>query len=79
MRLTKKHIGGLFDIEESDGSWCYQLIDVKKNELLFYTFSNDHPLEIEPSSYKDWQPFIPAYHLNKRWIKEGWKTGRRSK
>lgn len=79
MKLTKKDIGGLFEIDNSDGSWVYQLIDVKKGELLFYTFSNQHPHEIEPASYKDWRPFVPAYHLNKRWVKLGWETGRRSK
>lgn len=77
MKLTKKHIGGLFEIDGSDGSWVYQLIDVKKDELLFYTFGQGRPHEIESASTNDWRPFTPAYHLNKRWVKIGWETGRR--
>lgn len=77
MKLTKKHIGQLFDIHGSDGSWCYELIDVKRGELLFYGFGGRH--EIEKAGYRDWRPFVPRYHLNKDWIKYGWETGRRAK
>lgn len=77
MKLTRKHIGQLFDVHGSDGSWCYELIDVKKGELLFYTMSGRH--EIEPATYTDWRPFVPQYHLNKRWVEYGWETARRSR
>jgi hypothetical protein len=77
MKLTKKHIGQLFDVNGGDGSWCYELIDVKGNDLLFYTFAGRH--EIDSNKFKDWRPFVPTYHMNKKWVKLGWETGRRSK
>lgn len=77
MKLTKKHIGQLFDVEGGDGSWCYQLIDVKGKDLLFYAFNGRH--EIDSTKYTDWRPFVPRYHHNKTWIGYGWKNARRSK
>jgi len=77
MKLTKKHIGQLFDVEGSDGSWYYQLIDVKKDELLFYSLDHRHPYEIESRSHTDWRVFGSAQAFNKRQIKLGWAIGRR--
>lgn len=77
MRLTKKHIGGLFDTDSGDGSWCYELIDIKGEELLFYSYGDRH--EIDSAKYTDWRPFIPQYHRNKKWVGYGWKKARRSK
>lgn len=77
MKLTKKNIGQLFDVPGSDGSWCYELIDVKKGELLFHTFGGRHEIE-SATRYNDWRPFVPQYYLNKEWVARGWKTGRRS-
>lgn len=78
MKLTKKHIGGLFDVRGSDGSWAYQLIDVKKGELLFYVFgSSPSRYEIESNRHTDWQVFQPQPR-DPVWDIEGWKTGRRS-
>jgi hypothetical protein len=77
MRLTKKHIGGLYDVHGSDGSWAYQLVDIKNKELLFHVFGSDGQYEIEAQSQHDWRPFKPQLrHLN--WDIAGWETGRRS-
>lgn len=77
MKLTKKHIGQLFDVRGADGSWCYELIDVKGKDLLFYSFNGKQ--EIEPNTYTDWRPFVPQYHANREWVKRDWTTARRSK
>lgn len=73
MKLTRKHIGRLFDAEGADGSWCYQLVDVKGGELLFYKFDGSY--EIESNTFNDWQPFKPRKAW--KWKKTGWTTGRR--
>lgn len=75
MRLTKKHIGQLFDNHGADGSWCYQLVDVKGKELLFYTSGR---YEIDSNKYADWRLFKPV-KFSKEWIDLGWQTGRRTK
>lgn len=77
MILTKKHINGLFDVPGSDGSWAYQLIDVRDGELLFYVLGSNARFEIESGKHHDWRRFKPQL---KRWnsAEEGWKTGRRS-
>lgn len=77
MKLNKKHIGQLFDVRGGDGSWCYELIGVKKGELLFYAFNGKHV--IDGSINNDWRPFVPQYHCNKRWVKHGWVVAERSK
>ena len=78
MKLTKKHIGRLFDVSGSDGSWCYLLLDIKKGELLFYGM--DGKYEIHSNKYYDWRPFLSGQLTNKkRHIELGWQTGRREK
>lgn len=78
MILTKKHIGRLFDTQGGDGSWAYQLIDIKGKELLFYSV-NDGKFEIDSNKYRDWRPF-KRYENNwpMRHVKLGWKSGRRA-
>jgi hypothetical protein len=73
MKLTKKHIGGLFDVDGGDGSWCYQLIDVTRKDLLFYKFDGKYYIEAR-NKYHDWRKFIPK-KFPKTWIKTGWNTG----
>lgn len=77
MKLTKKHIGQLFDVKGSDGSWCYELIDIKGKDLLFYAFNGRH--EIDSNEFSDWQPFVSRYHKNKIWIGYGWQDARRGR
>lgn len=75
MKLTKKHIGGLFDVKGSDGSWVYQLVDIRKGKLLFYAFGG---WEITSQrKYNDWTVFKPVKRWTKRQIKYGWETGRK--
>jgi len=74
MRLNKKHIGQLFDVRGSDGSWFYQLVDVKGSDLLFYCDGN---YEIDTNKYADWRPFGCKEHTKKE-IVYGWKTARRA-
>lgn len=71
MRLNKKHIGQLFDVQGSDGSWYYQLVAVKGNRLLFY--SNDK-WEIDTNKYHDWRRF-KSRTFSKKEIRHGWETG----
>lgn len=79
MRLTKKHIGQLFDIDHGDGSWLYQLMDVKDGKLLFYSFSATG-YEIEPQNkYDDWRPFNPQTWWSKAHVKMGWNIAKRTK
>lgn len=77
MRLTRKHIGQIFDVRGGDGSWVYQLMDVRKGELLFYGFAADR-YEIDDAKYNDWQPFEPQKWWSKTHKKMGWQIGRRS-
>lgn len=78
MKLTKKHIGGLFDVYSSDGSWFYQLVDVKDGKLLFYSSSDNWEIEFQ-AKYNDWRIFAPQKRsFSKAKIKYGWETGRLS-
>ncbi len=77
MKLTRKHIGKLFD-NDADGSWVYQLIDIKGKELLFYSFTQAD-YEIDTNKYADWKPFKPRNPWPKEWIKYGWNVGRRER
>lgn len=72
MKLNKKHIGQLFDVNGSDGSWYYQLVDIKGDRLLF--FCNDR-YEIDTNKYADWRPFKSRF-FSKKDVRNGWKTGR---
>ena len=76
MKLTKKHIGQLFDLKGGDDSWCYQLIAVKGNSLLFYTFSTPNSYDISSNKFADWRPFEPQ-EFSRQNIAYGWKVGRR--
>lgn len=78
MELAKKHIGGLYDCRGSDGSWAYQLIDVKKGELLFYVFGSLGRYEIDSAKTNDWRPFKPQPR-DPVWDLGGWETARRAK
>lgn len=55
MKLSKKHIGQVFDVRGGDGSWHYILLDKKKDDLLFYTSNGKYT--IDTNKYSDWQPF----------------------
>lgn len=79
MKLTKKHLWGLYDVRGSDGSWAYQLIGVKKGKLLFYVFGSYPPrYEIDQQTYTDWRPFEPQIR-DSRWDKTAWDTARETK
>lgn len=74
MKLTKKHIGGLFDVTGSDGSWAYMLIDIKKGEALFYSIGGD--FWALKNVHNDWRTFEPREFRSKE---EAWKMARREK
>ena len=77
MKLAKKHIGRLFDNRGSDGSWAYQLIDIKGRDLLFYVFGSDNRYEIDTNDYSDWRVFQPT-RRDKAWDVGAWYKARRS-
>jgi len=74
MNLTKKHIGQLFDNDGSDGSWCYQLVDIKGKKLLFYRM--DGTYTIDSNKYSDWKEFKPRNPYPKEWIRYGWSQAK---
>lgn len=74
MKLGRKHIGQLFDLGSSDGSWVYQLVDVKKGWLLFYTFGGYFKERV--GEHNDWQPFKPLKPWPKNWLESGWLTAK---
>ena len=79
MKLTKKHIGKLFDCRRSDGSWAYQLLDIKDGKLLFYVFGSFPPrYEIDQQSYTDWRLFKPQPR-DPRWDQDAWSLARETK
>lgn len=78
MKLTKKHIGRLFDCRGGDGSWVYQLIDVRKGELLFYSLSAGSWEIDSQKQHQDWRQFVPRLTFDKPQIENGWKIGRRT-
>lgn len=74
MKLTKKHIGGVFDVRGSDGSWAYVLVDIKGKEALFYSIGGDFwALE---NKWDDWRPYKPQEFRTRE---EAWKMARREK
>lgn len=77
MKLTKKHIGQLFD-NDADGSWVYQLVGVnKKGWLLFWSFCNSD--YVVCTSHTDWVPFKArkgSWPFIARHKKQGWKNPR---
>jgi len=73
MKLTQKHIGQLVD-NGSDGSWVYQLVDIKKGRLLFYAF--DGTYVIDTNKFQDWRLFKPLKQFPKTWIQQGWEIPR---
>ncbi len=75
MKLSKKNIGQLFDVEDSDGSWVYQLIDIKDGWLLFYDFHGGYMKE-RVGENADWRPFNPTKPWPKNWIGYGWIIAR---
>lgn len=79
MKLTKKNIGQLFDVRGADGSWAYQLLDIRKGELLFYVFgSAPARYEIDSQKVNDWFPFKPRKRES-TWDIGAWDQGRRAK
>ncbi len=74
MRLSKQHIGRLFDVQGADGSWVYQLVAVKKGNLLFYLI-NESKFETDTNQHVDWRPFT-TYPLSKDKIKYGWSVAK---
>lgn len=76
MKLTRKHIGGLFDNEGGDGSWAYQLVDVKKGWLLFSVVGEPLRYEADKQIWHDWRPF-KSQSPTRSEITRGWETARR--
>ncbi len=74
MKLTKKHIGGLFHIQGSDGSWVYQLVAVKRGWLLFYSFGGQYYKEKVGAT--DWAQFEPTNPWPKDRVEYGWTIAR---
>jgi hypothetical protein len=70
MRPTKKHIGKLFTIPGSDGSWAYILVSVNRLSLLFYSIPSGK-YWIEDKSANDWKLF----KFPNEWIVRGWLEG----
>lgn len=70
MKLNRKHIGQLFDNHGADGSWCYQLVAIKRGRLLFYDFHGGYVLD--SNKYADWRHFQPVNPFPANWIKYGW-------
>lgn len=71
MKLTKKHVGSLFNVEGSDGSWVYQLVAVSRTHLLFYDFHGTYVKE-RKGEHKDWLQFEPTNPWPESWVKYGW-------
>ncbi len=75
MKLTKKHVGKLFDVRGGDGSWAYQLVDIKGKRLLFNVVGDVRRFEIDTNKLEDWRPFVPA-PFSKEDIQKAWATAR---
>lgn len=78
MKLTKRHIGGLFTCAGADGSWVYQLIDIKQGWLLFYNFgsANIPYYKEKVGQHKDWFKFVPLNPWPNNWLEYGWKDAK---
>jgi len=76
MKLSKKHIGQLFDCEGGDGSWCWLLLDVKGKDLLFYSMSGK--FWIDNNKYGDWRRFSGDVAVGQSWTDKGWKQAKKS-
>lgn len=77
MKLSRKHIGQLFD-NGGDGSWVYQLVAINRTHLLFYDFHGSYVKE-KRGRYNDWRPFKPAHPWPKDWTEFGWETAEEDK
>ncbi len=75
MKLTKRHINQLFTNDLSDGSWIYQLVDIKKEKLLFYSFAETTFVQ-ETNKFADWRFFKPVNIINTYWGKRGWEDSK---
>lgn len=75
MKLSHKHIGGLFHVQGSDGSWVYQLVDVWRGWLLFYGFDGKYVKE-KVGQHNDWERFVPTKPWPRKWIALGWQTAK---
>ncbi len=72
MELNKSHVGGLFTTKGADGTWVYQLVDVKGGWLLFYDFDGKYEKERQ-GNHRDWQVFKPTTPWPKKWKQYGWE------
>lgn len=77
MKLSKKHIGKLFDNHGADGSWAYQLVDIRAGWLLFNVVGDSLRYEAEPNTYADWRVFKPQQPM-KGEIEEAWASARKT-
>lgn len=75
MKLTRKHIGQLFDTTSGDGTWCIQLLDVDGAYILFNDYGTDK-YWIQHNRFKDWTKFEPKQKTRKE-VRELWKTATR--
>ena len=73
MKLIKKHIGQVFEVDGSDGSWWYRLLDIKRGKLLFQDNDGNYWVE-KQSKHHDWRSIDDLVHNSL--IKEGWKKVR---
>lgn len=75
MKLTHKHVGQLFHVQDSDGSWVYQLVDVWRGWLLFYDFHGTYVKE-KIGKHSDWERFVPTKPWPRRWKAWGWQSAK---
>ena len=73
MKLLKKHIGLVFDVEGGDGSWWFRLLAIKKRRLLFQDSQGKYWIESQ-DRFHDWRPIDEQVH--KALVKEGREEGR---
>lgn len=72
MKLTKKDIGGLFDVNGGDGSYILRLCGIKKGVLLFYSYGSDYYC-IDSAKASDYRRYNPE-QWEDEWTKRGWKN-----
>lgn len=75
MKLTRKHIGGFFDVRGGDESWVYQLVGIKNGKLLFRVFTNSYKYETDFVHQHDWRVFKSCIPHGTE-LKQAWKVAR---
>ncbi len=75
MKLTKKHIGKIFNNIFAYKSWIYQLVDIKREKLLFYSFNSNTFMQSTNKS-DSWRYFKPVDIIKVPWGKHGWEISK---